>query len=178
MIKRISTNSKKCLSSFVALDHLVQFQDSCSSTNLPALKTLHFSLCFPHEIEHKWRMSAFDCNRQWPFDDVHWYIDERWISQDGDYRNMTRTFFIVYRCPINILLQHSRNLHNHRLALQTSLPIRTSQRQHLKWTCDEVNTPEKIFNTLQILASSHLNKLSFRYLTKQVRTRILGRENE
>ncbi len=35
-----------------ALDRLGQFQELCSSTKFPALKNLHFSLCFPQEIEH------------------------------------------------------------------------------------------------------------------------------
>lgn len=170
MIERISRRSYKQLSYFLALDYLAQFQDSCSSTNLPALKNLQFSFCFPKEIEHKWRMNTLNCNRQWPFDDVHWYLDERWTPLGEDFMYMTKTFFILYRCPISVLLQHSRTLHNHHSALQISVPIRTSRRQYLKWTYDESITAEQIFDTLRVLVSGRLSKLTLKYHTEQVRT--------
>ncbi|CAF0841766.1 unnamed protein product [Rotaria sordida] len=44
----------------ITLDYLGKFQELCSSKRLPALKNLHFSFCFPQQIEVAWRMSLFN----------------------------------------------------------------------------------------------------------------------
>ncbi|CAF3554798.1 unnamed protein product [Rotaria socialis] len=108
------------------LDHVGKFQEFCSSTYLPALKDLHFSFCFPQEMEHGWQMSSFSCNGKWPFDNLGCYLDDSWISVDGDLNSVTDPLFVVYKRPINVLLQHKRTLHNHRLVEHAIIPIVTN----------------------------------------------------
>ncbi len=142
-----------------ALDLVDKFQVFCGSNHLPSLKNLHFSFCFPQEIEQAWQMSSFSSNSKWPFDNLVCYIDESRISTDGSSAFMTKTLFIVYTRPINIILQHKRTLHNHRFATHGSVPIIKTQRRLLEVTCDQIDEPEQLVKTLQVVASSQVDKL-------------------
>ncbi|CAF4137151.1 unnamed protein product [Rotaria magnacalcarata] len=147
------------------LDHVGKFQELCSSTYLPALKDLHFSFCFPQEMEHGWQMSSFSCNGKWPFDNHGCYLDDSWISVDGDLNSVTDPLFAVYKRPINVLLQHKRTLHNHRLVEHAIIPIVTNGRRSLDLTCDQTDQPDKLLKNLQVAANSSVNKI---YLTCEV----------
>jgi len=138
---------------FVALDHVGKFQELCDSNHLPALKHLHFSFCFPTELEYTWRISSFGCNDEWPFDNIDCYIDENWIST---YEKL-ETLFIVYKRPINVLLQHKRTFHNHFFAKHASVPIRTIRRRSIEWTCNQIDEPEQFVKTLQVIASDRVD---------------------
>jgi hypothetical protein len=95
-------------------------------------------------------------------------MDESWIFTDRGFGSITKTFFIVYKRPINILLQHKRTLHNHHFASHASVPIRTTRPRSIEWTCDQLDEPNQLINTLQVIASSHVDKLNLRYLVEQV----------
>lgn len=132
------------------------------------MKNLHFSLCFSGELEHEWRISSLNRNGQWPFDNVKWYIDERRIYIDYEVIHTTKTFLIVYKRPIHLVLQHARTLHNHRLAQHASVPIKTDRHQFLQWTCDQIEKSDQILDTLRVIASNHADKLQLKYLVKPV----------
>jgi hypothetical protein len=151
-----------------ALDHVGKFQELCGPTQLPALKNLHFSFCFPKELECEWRISLFGCNKEWPFDNVDCYIDESWISTDGGVDFITKTMFIVYKCPIDVLLQHKRSLHNHRFATHASVPIIRNRRRSIEWTCDKIDEPDQLVKTLQVIASDRVDKLHLMYRVQGV----------
>ncbi|CAF1315387.1 unnamed protein product, partial [Didymodactylos carnosus] len=150
------------------LDHVDKFQKLCGSTHLPSLKKLHFSLCFPQEMKQAWQMRSFNYNGKWPFDNLVCYIDESWISTDGGTDFMTKTLFIVYTRPIYIILQHKRTLHNHRFATHAAVPIITTQRRSLEVTYDQTDEPEQLVKTLQVVASSRVDKFQLICLNKQV----------
>ncbi|UJR16749.1 hypothetical protein I4U23_003649 [Adineta vaga] len=84
-------------------NRLGQFQELCNSSIFPALKTLHFSLCFPQEIEHEWKMNSFNSNRQWPFDSINFHMDECYMHD-----NISTTL----NCDLhwNLSLNHLRSL--------------------------------------------------------------------
>jgi hypothetical protein len=147
----------------LAFDHLDKFQELCGSTHLPSLKNLHFSFCFPQEMEHAWRTNPFNCNSEWPFDNIGYYIDETLVIAKNGIGFVTETLLIIYRRPINVLLQHKRTLHNHHFATHASLPIITTQRRSLELTCDRMGDPIQVVKTLQVIASSHLKKLHLTY---------------
>jgi hypothetical protein len=114
-------------------------------------------------------MSSFNCNGKWPFDNIDCYIDESQIRIDHRWKIVTKTFFIVYRRPISMLLQHKRILHNHRFALHASVPVKTSQRRSIEWTCDQVDKLDQLVDTLRVIASNHVDKLKLTCLAEQVR---------
>lgn len=153
----------------VALDHVGKFQELCCSMQLLSLKKLHFSLCFPKELEHAWRISSFGCNGEWPFNNLNCYIDQSWTFTDRGLNRIAETFFIVYRCPISVLLQHKRTVHNHHFASHASVPIRTTRQRSIEWTCDQIDEPDQLVNTLRTIASSHIDKLVLTYLVEQVK---------
>ncbi|UJR35439.1 hypothetical protein I4U23_028196 [Adineta vaga] len=140
----------------------------CTSTHLPALKNLHFSLCFPQEIEHAWRMSSFNFNRQWPFDNINYYTDERhvYVWETGGY--ITKIVLVIYNCPVNLLYHHKRTFYNHGFATNVSAPIRTIRRRLVQWTCGQKYDAEQFNKTLQIVASGHVNELHLTYLDEQM----------
>ncbi|CAF1322814.1 unnamed protein product [Rotaria sordida] len=150
------------------LDHLGQFQELCSSTYLPALKTLHFSLCFPQEIEHEWRMSSFNCNnQQWPFDNINCYMDECYMCTPDAIDLILKILFVIYNCPINLLYRHKRTFHNYGFATHISAPICTIRRRLIQWVCDQKYETEQFNKTLQIVASGHVNELHLTYLNER-----------
>jgi hypothetical protein len=112
-----------------ALDRLGQFQELCNFTYFPALKNLHFSLRFPQEIEHTWRMSRFNCNAQYSFDNINYYIDEcyMYVSDASDF--IPKILFVIYNCPINLLYRYKRSFYNYAFATHVCVPIRTIRRQ-------------------------------------------------
>ncbi|CAF4233839.1 unnamed protein product, partial [Rotaria magnacalcarata] len=145
------------------LDHLSRFQQVCDSQHLPSLKNLYFSFCFPKEIEEAWRISPFSSNGEWPFDNVDHYEDDPLFFDDDGVSFVKRSQFIIYTRPINILLEHKRTLHNHRFATHASMPIITNRRRSLQLTCNEMDNPDQLLKTLQIVGSSHVNKLELIY---------------
>jgi hypothetical protein len=147
----------------VALDHLGRFQQVCNCQHLPSLKNLYFSFCFPKEIEEAWRISSFSYNNEWPFDNIDYYIDETFFLDNNGVSTVKRSQFIIYKRPINILLQYKRTLHNHRFATHASIPIITNRRRSLELTCNQMGNPDQLLKTLQIVGSSHLNKLALIY---------------
>jgi hypothetical protein len=151
-----------------ALVRLGQFQELCSSTKFPALKNLHFSLCFPQEIEHTWRISSFNCNRQWPFDNINSYIDECYMRDVNARQFIPKILFVIYNCPLNLLYRHKRSFHNHGFATHVSTPIRTIRRQFVQWTCDQHYEAKQFNKTLQIIASGHVKELHLTYLNERV----------
>ncbi|CAF3575226.1 unnamed protein product [Rotaria socialis] len=116
-------------------------------------------------MEHAWQMSSFICNGKWPFDNLGCYLDDSWISVDGDLNFVTDPLFVVHKRPINVLLQHKRTLHNHRLVEHAIIPIVTNGRRSLDLTCDRTDQPDKLLKNLQVAANSSVNKL---YLTCEV----------
>ncbi|CAF2067975.1 unnamed protein product [Rotaria magnacalcarata] len=145
------------------LDHLSRFQQVCDSQHLPSLKDLYFSFCFPKEIEEAWRISPFSSNGEWPFDNIDYYVDDPLFLDDDGVSFVKRSQFIIYTRPINILLEHKRTLHNHRFATHASMPIITNRRRSLQLTCNEMDNPDQLLKTLQIVGSSHVNRLELIY---------------
>ncbi|CAF0771636.1 unnamed protein product [Rotaria sp. Silwood1] len=145
------------------LDHLSRFQQVCDSQHLPSLKNLYFSFCFPKEIEEAWRISPFSSNGEWPFDNIDYYVDDTLFLDDDGVSFVKRSQFIIYTRPINILLEHKRTLHNHRFARHAYMPIITNRRRSLQLTCNEMDNPDQLVKTLQIVGSSHVNKLELIY---------------
>ncbi|CAF2960608.1 unnamed protein product [Rotaria sp. Silwood2] len=157
------------------LDRLGQFQELCSSTYLPALKTLHFSLCFPQEIEHAWRMSSFNCNDQWPFDNINCYMDEYYMDDPDEIDFILKILFVIYNCPINLLYRHKRTFHNYGFATHVSAPICTIRRRLIQWVCDQKYETEQFNKTLQIIASGHVNELHLTYLNERTNTSMMSK---
>jgi hypothetical protein len=151
-----------------ALDHVGKFQELCGFTHLPALKNLYFSFCFPEELESAWRISSFGCNGEWPFDNIECYIDEYVTTDCGGEDCITETVFVVYKRPINILLQHKRTLHNHGFATQASVPIITTQRRSVEWTCDRIDASDQLVNTLRVVADGRVDALYLTFLAERV----------
>ncbi|CAF1095545.1 unnamed protein product [Adineta steineri] len=149
------------------LDHLSKFQEICCSTHLPALKALHFSLCFPETLEHAWRNSSVGYSGEWPFDNLNYYIEDILIFTDGALHRIKKTFFVVYRSPVSVILQHKRTLHNNGFPLHVPTPINTVQRRYMEWTCDEVNKNDQLDNTLRMIASGPVDRLKLTYLYQQ-----------
>lgn len=154
----------------VALDHVGKFQEVCDSTHLRALKHLHFSFCFPQEIEHSWRMSSFNCMNEWPFDNLAYYIDEIWTSVQDRAISIRNALFVVYKRPITLLFHQKRTFHNHCLAAHASVPSITARRRLIKWTCDVKDEPDHVMKTLRILVSGRVNQLHLTYLNEPVST--------
>ncbi|CAF3998479.1 unnamed protein product [Rotaria sordida] len=154
--------------SLAALDRLGQFQEVFNSSNFPTLKTLHFSLCFPQEIEHAWRISSFSCNRQWPFDNINCYIDERHVHVLDARGYIAKILFVIYNCPIHLLYRYKRTFYNYGFTTHVSAPIRTIRRRLIQWTCDQKYESEQLNKTLRIIASGRVNELHLTYLNEQV----------
>ncbi|CAF0993440.1 unnamed protein product [Rotaria sordida] len=146
------------------LDHLDKFQELCGTTYLPSLKNLHFSFCFPQEMEYAWRISPFSYNGQWPFDNIDYYIDDYLFVVDDRVSLVTKTLLIIYKHPINVLLRHKRTLHNHRFAVHASNPIIGIRRRSLELTCNQMDNTDQLVKTLQVITSSHLNEFHLTYL--------------
>ncbi|CAF0724874.1 unnamed protein product [Adineta steineri] len=157
------------------LDRFGQFQELCSSTYLPSLKTLHFSLCFPQEIEHVWRMNSFNYNRQWPFENINSYIDESYMRDLNEEKFIPKILFVIYNCPINLLYRHKRAFHNHGFATHASAPIRTIRRRSIQWICDQKYEAEQFNKTLQIVASGQVNELRLTYLNERTNTSMMSK---
>ncbi|CAF4039957.1 unnamed protein product [Adineta steineri] len=157
------------------LDRFGQFQEICNSTYLPSLKTLHFSLCFPQEIEHAWRMSSFNCNRQWPFDNINSYIDECYMRPLKEREFIPKIVFVIYNCPTNLLYRHKQYFHNYGFGTHVSAPIRTTQRRFVQWTCDQKYDAEQLNKTLQIVASGQVNELRLTYLNERTNTSMMSK---
>jgi hypothetical protein len=156
------------LLSLIALDLLGQFQELCNSTYFPALKNLHFSLRFPQEIEHTWRMSSFNCNAQYPFDNINSYIDECYVYVSDARDFIPKILFVIYNCPINLLYRYKRCFHNYAFATHVCVPIRTIRRQCVEWVCDRKYETEQVNKTLRVVASGRVNELHLTYLNEQV----------
>ncbi|CAF5110960.1 unnamed protein product, partial [Rotaria magnacalcarata] len=114
-------------------------------------------------IEEAWRISPFSSNGKWPFDNVDQYVDDLLFLDDDGVSFVKRSQLIIYTRPINILLEHKRTLHNHRFATHASMPIVTNRRRSLQLTCNEMDNPDQLLKTLQIVGSSHVNKLELIY---------------
>ncbi|UJR31600.1 hypothetical protein I4U23_019086 [Adineta vaga] len=95
------------------LDCIGEFQELCSSTHLPCLKNLHFSLCFPQEMEPMWQMSSFNYNRQWPFNNIDCYLDDCYIRTQKESDLIPKTLFVIYTHPINVLFRYKRTFYNY-----------------------------------------------------------------
>ncbi len=152
----------------IAFDHVGKFKDLCCSINLPVLKQLHFSFCFPKELKQTWQISTFGYDNKWPFDNIECYIDEVWIHTNDDLNFITETVFIVYKGPINILLPHKRALHNYHFATHASTPIKTAGRRSIIWSYDHIDEPDQLVKTLQVIASNHVDKLYLKNLVEKV----------
>ncbi|CAF3805924.1 unnamed protein product [Rotaria magnacalcarata] len=145
------------------LDFVGKFQEVCGSTYLPALKHLHFSFCFPQEIEDSWRISSFDRNGQWPFDNLAYYKCEIRISDLNSSVFSKKALFVVYKGPINLLFHHKRTFRNHCFAEHASVPIMTTRRRLIQWIGDLKDEPDRLMETLRILASGRANELHLTY---------------
>ncbi|CAF3440956.1 unnamed protein product [Rotaria sp. Silwood2] len=149
-------------------NRLGQFQELFNSSNFPTLKTLHFSLCFPQEIEHAWRISSFSCNRQWPFDNINCCIDERHVHVLDARGYIAKILFVIYNCSIHLLYRYKRTFYNYGFTTHVSAPIRTIRRRLIQWTCDQKYESEQLNKTLRIIASGRVNELHLTYLNEQV----------
>ncbi len=128
------------------------------------MKHLHFSFFFPKELEQTWRICSFGCNNEWPFDNIDCYVDEIWIRTDDKSKFIIEKAFIIYKRPINILLQYKRTLHNHHLATRASTTIKTAHRRSILWSYDRMDEPGQFVKTLQVIASNRVDKLYLKNL--------------
>ncbi|CAF2596545.1 unnamed protein product [Rotaria sp. Silwood2] len=149
------------------LDHLGKFQELCSSKRLPALKNLHFSFCFPQQIEVAWQMSSFNWKDKWPFDSVDSYIDESYNYVKAKYTCIPQNIFIIYNHPIDFLIRHRRTFHNHHLVTHVSKPIFTTRRRLTQWSTDQKYESNQISEILRVLASGRVNELHLIYFDEQ-----------
>ncbi|CAF1412732.1 unnamed protein product [Adineta ricciae] len=155
-----------------ALDRVAKFQELCNSTHLSSVKKLHFSLCFPQEMEQAWHMHSFNYNVRWPFGNLVCRLDEISIFNTGTFSFISKTFFVVYTFPINTILQHKRTLHNHHFAAHASVPIIASQRRSLEMTYNQTDEPVQLVKTLQIVANNRIKKLEMTYSGGQISSQL------
>jgi hypothetical protein len=134
---------------------------------LPALKHLHFSFCFPKELAEQWKMSSFNVNNKWPFDNTDSYIDEGLVNKD-DFRFTNEQMFIIYKRPLNILFQYKRTLSNHHFIRLLSSTLKTKRCRSLLWNCSEIDEPVQLRKSLQIIADDRIDKLYIKNQTKSV----------
>jgi hypothetical protein len=120
-------------------------------------------------------MSSFNCNRQWPFDNINSYIDECYMRDLNAREFFPKILFVIYNCPINLLYRYKRSFHNYGFATHVSAPIRTIRRQFVQWTCDQQYEAEQFNKTLQIVASGHVNELHLTYLNERVSRKKINR---
>jgi hypothetical protein len=154
------------LSSVLALNHLEKFKELCCSNHLPALRHLHFSFCFPKNLAEDWRMSSFNVNNEWPFDNTDFYIDEGLVI-NADSRFIIEQIFIVYKRPVNILFQYKRTLYNHHFTRLLSSTMKTKQRRSVKWNCDEIDEADQLMKSLQLIANDRIDKLYLKNKTRK-----------
>lgn len=169
----INTNEFECINYnllffLLELDHLGKFQELCSSKHLPALKNLHFSFCFPQQIELAWRMNSFNWKDKWPFDNVDSYVDESYNYVNARYTSITQTIFIVYNRPIDFLVRHRRTFYNHHLVAHVSKPILTTRRRLMQWSTNQKYQSNQINEILRVIASGRVNELHLIYFDEQV----------
>lgn len=80
-----------------------------------------------------------------------------------------QTFFIVYKCPIEILLEYTRIIHNHSFANHLDYPIIRNQSFHLRWTSDQIDQSNQFIKTLQTIAGKRITTMDIKYFTPKVR---------
>ena len=112
-------------------------------------------------------MSSFICEKQWPFENVNCFIDETYESWDC-FPTELRRLLVVYNCPINAILQHRRIFHNNHFAKHVSTPVKTTRRRSIHWSCDKTDQLNQFLETLQTIASDHVDKLDIKWLDKDV----------
>ncbi|CAF0904086.1 unnamed protein product [Adineta ricciae] len=155
------------------LDRISQFQELCSSPKFFALKNLHFSLYFPQEIEHTWKMSSFNYNHQWPFHNISSYTDEYYILDIDKRYFIPKVVFVIHNCSIDLLLHHKRYFHNSSFATHASAPVRTVRPRLVQWVCDQEYDAGKFRKALQIITSGHVRELRLTYLNKGTNTSMI-----
>ncbi|CAF3697866.1 unnamed protein product [Rotaria sordida] len=155
-----STRLKSLFLRYIFLNDLIILMNSLT---MPLLEKLTLIDLYDYKIEESWRISPFNYNREWPFDNIDYYVDETLFLDVNGVSIVERSQFIIYKHPINILLEHKRTLHNHRFATHASMPIITNRRRSLQLTWNQMDNPDQLLKTLQIVGSSHLNKLDLIY---------------
>jgi hypothetical protein len=75
-----------------------------------------------------------------------------------------KTVLLFYTCPFDILLQHTRTVHNHTFAEHAAV----IQQRSIEWTCDTIDSLNQLGTTLHVLASSHLKTLHLHYYKMKV----------
>ncbi|CAF1925183.1 unnamed protein product [Rotaria magnacalcarata] len=154
------TRLKSLFLRYIFLNDLIILMNSLT---MPLLEKFILIDLYDHKIEEAWRISPFSSNGKWPFDNVDQYVDDLLFLDDDGVSFVKRSQLIIYTRPINILLEHKRTLHNHRFATHASMPIVTNRRRSLQLTCNEMDNPDQLLKTLQIVGSSHVNKLELIY---------------
>jgi len=114
----------------IDLDNLNQFQKVCSSRRL-SLKKLHFSLCFPEKIQHIWKTSSFNCNREWPFENMNCYL----YDYDDHDQLIREMLFVISNCPLELLIDNKRTFYSYGFPTYVSAFARRTVRPRLfQWT--------------------------------------------
>ncbi|CAF1088095.1 unnamed protein product [Rotaria sp. Silwood1] len=154
------TRLKSLFLRYIYLNDLIILMNSLTMSLLEKFILIDL---YDHKIEEAWRISPFSSNGEWPFDNIDYYVDDTLFLDDDGVSFVKRSQFIIYTRPINILLEHKRTLHNHRFARHAYMPIITNRRRSLQLTCNEMDNPDQLVKTLQIVGSSHVNKLELIY---------------
>lgn len=119
-------------------------------------------------MEHFWRLSSFNCDNQWPLDNLAYYIDEIWTSIRDRAFYCTKALFIVYKRPLDLVFRHKRDFHNSGFATHAGIPIKTTRRRSVHWSSDVIEEPGRLVKTLQIIAGGPVTKLHLTYLDERV----------
>ena len=132
------------------------------------LKNLYFSFRFPQSIEKIWQENSFLNRNQWPFNNLQYLKDECLLKIFDRSGYIQQTYFIVYKCPIEILLEYTRIIHNHSFGNHLDYPIIRNQSFHLRWTSDQRDQSNQFIKTLQTIAGKRITTMDIKYLTPQV----------
>ena len=165
----LQKGSRLFLVSHLALDQISRFQELIA-TKQATLDDLYFSFRSPDTLEAEWRPRLCGTDTKWPFKDTGCFKDEYFVYETNGIHPVQKTFFIVYTRPISRLLEHSRTLHNHAFAANTSHPVTTTRCRSIKWTCDRMDHPGQISQTLSVIASDQVTSFRVQCHTKLVRS--------
>jgi hypothetical protein len=149
----------------LALDHLDQFDQICSTLKIRGLKNLYFSFRFPESIENLWKETSFLNKNQLPFNNLRYFKDECLLKLMDRFGYIQQTFFILVNFPIEILLEYTRIIHNHSFRNHLNYPIIRNQSFHLIWTSNQIDQSNQFIKTLQTIAGKRITTMEIKYFT-------------
>ena len=158
-----------CIFTWLGLDHVGRFEEICGSGRLPALKDLYFSFRFPPELENAWQSTAFGRSNKWPFDNIGCLTNECLVLDDYSPGRIPKSFLIVYKNPINVLLKYTRSLLNHSFANHAAHLHAVNQSHSIHWICGQVNEPDRIMKTFHTIRAGRSNAVCITFIRKRVR---------